>query len=111
MSKQDVIDRLNKTLGRMMGAPVLLDPDGRLSERGEYELNLQLQPHGLRVARNDDGSRQDLSCSEPSLRIEADGVECEHCAHGSHAHEHHRNYGGECGVDGCECKWFVPREP
>ncbi len=107
MSKQDVIDHINETLVRMMRASIQLDPDGRLSERGEYELNRQLQPHGLRVARDEHGHRPDLSRVAPSLRIEADGAECETCAHGSHAHDPY----GECRVEGCECWRFVAREP
>lgn len=106
MSKQGVINRLNETLERIMREPVLLDTDGRLSERGEYELNLHLVRNGLRVARNPDGSRQHLACANSSLRIEADGPECEHCAHGRHAHP---PFG--CRVEGCECQLFEEHKP
>lgn len=51
---------LQDVLYRVMREPCPIDLDGSISERHERRVNDRLAPYGMRVARGENGQRQNL---------------------------------------------------
>ena len=62
--------RAQTILARHVNASVLLDRDLRMHELAEREFNDQLAPFGIRVARDVDGRRPDLSGPNATIYFE-----------------------------------------